>query len=226
MLRKMVATLALAGLLLSPSMPVQGQSVDLYWWIFVDSVKPRPQIADSEMGTLLQGHLGNLRRLYHAGKLKIGGPMRDPEGVHAGCALLTVKSRKDVDAAFAQDPFFKRGVMRAHPVPMRSDFGRINAVEAGDPNHLEEDRLVVFSWVKKSGHATRRDAIRNGARVGMVFHGFTTNSDSVREIAFFHGANDAAIKSWLAGDPLVKSGKLRASIYPQFVSEGAFSKRP
>jgi hypothetical protein len=202
--------------------------MERFYWIFIERTKKQVTLTETQSQEMMKGHLGNFGRLFDLGKLRVAGPMRDPQQTRRGIVLLTVKAPDEIDESFKPDPFFQQGIFSAYSVPMRLDFGDILKVTDENRNSIEENRLVVLERnpEAKGARWEDRDAIRDGAAAGLAFHAKATSNNSVREIAIFRGTNDRAIEAWLAGDPLVRSRALKATIYPQFLGKGVLPENP
>jgi hypothetical protein len=215
---------ALSGVQISPA-----PSMERFWWVFIERTKVEAKLSEEESKQMMQAHLGNFDRLHKLNKLQLAGPLRDPLKTRRGIVLLTVKTRKEVDESFKPDPFFQRGIFAGQVIPMRADFGEILRNTGPDANDIEENRLVVFERAADSkdvrGHAGR-DPIRDGAAAGLAFHAKSTSDNSVQEIAIFKGKNDSGIEAWLATDPLLKSGALKATVYTQWLGKGCLPEDP
>ncbi len=212
--------------------PGGGKAQERSWWVFIEHTKVQAMLSQAESEEMMKAHLGNSRRLYDLKRLTVAGPMRDPGGTRRGIVLLTVKSRRDVDESFKPDPFFQHGIFTAHVVPLKPDFGEVLRVTGADADSIEENRLVVLERLengalpKQPAGTPHRDAIRDGASAGLAFHAVATSGDAVREIALFRGTDDKKIQAWLDGDPWVKSGRWKATVYPQWLARNCLPQNP
>ena len=189
-----------------------------FWFVFLDRTHADVKLSNDQNDADMKIHLGNFSRLYDLGKLAMAGPIDDPKKDRAGTVILTVRNRKEVVQSFSPDQFVKLGIFKVDATKMRTDFGRLGRLTAEDRNKIEEARLVI--WEGSTKAAASKEWLKVGRSTGLGFHAIAGSSGTIKAMAFFQGKDDVAIKNWIAMDPLVISGKLTATIYPQWLSHG------
>jgi len=197
---------------------------DKVWWIFLERTKTPLVVPKEEADHMQESHIGNFKRLFGLKKLLCAGPLQDaPGGNKRGIVVLTVGSLKAVKDCFLPDPYVQGNILNAHAIPMEVKFGRFELVKA-DPNGIEENRLVVFTashpLTREAGDTHWSYVCDTGPNNRLSFAASSTKDDEIVQVALFRGTNDAELQAWLDADPIVKSGVLRATIYPQWLAKG------
>lgn len=78
-----------------------------YWFVMLLKGPNRDQ--DSVTAAKIQqGHMANINRLYHAGKLKVAGPFGD-DGNWLGIFIFDSPSKEDVEKDLKTDPAIESG---------------------------------------------------------------------------------------------------------------------
>jgi len=218
--------LGLASLLIfSASAHLRAMEPKDVWWVFLEEPKIEVKASKEESAKMFEGHIGNFKRLGKLGKLEIAGPVADPQKAIDGIVVLTVNSVSEVHESFLRDPFVQHKMLVVRAVPMKHDFGRFTPVQVEGKVTMEEDRLVLLESDAPLPRE-KTDRIREGVKAGLVYHATGTGDDRIREVAMFKGADDKGIEAWIASDPWVKSGILRARVMPQYLVKGTLPDKP
>lgn len=192
------------------------------WWVFLERTKTPLRVSKEEGDKLQAAHIGNFKRLFKLKRLIAAGPLDDiPGGTKRGIVVLTVASRKDVQDCFIPDPYVQANVFNVHAIELSVKLGRFE-LEKMDPNGIEENRLVVFtaaySLSKEASEAHWKYLSGLGGLSRPSFGAGANEEDDIRGVALFRGKAD--LQPILDDDPIIKSGVLKATIYPQWLAKG------
>jgi len=78
-----------------------------YWFVMLTKGNNRTQ--DSATAAKIQeGHMANINRLYHAGKLKVAGPFGD-DGNWLGIFIFDCETKEEVEKLLITDPAIAAG---------------------------------------------------------------------------------------------------------------------
>ncbi len=82
-------------------------NIQQYWFVML--LKGKNQAHDSAAAAkLMEGHLANINRLYHEGKLKVAGPFGD-DGEWRGIFIFDCPTKKEVEDLLNSDPAIAAG---------------------------------------------------------------------------------------------------------------------
>src|SRR5689334_22686508 len=98
-----MAFLAAVFLLAASAAPPDG-----LWWVFLDKGPHRDQKPGPVLEQMQKDHLGNLERLWKAGRAPMAGPLGD-DGRIRGIVIVRASSKEDLLAQFEPDPHVKAG---------------------------------------------------------------------------------------------------------------------
>ena len=71
-----------------------------YSFVFLNSRSDKPELPKEELDRLMQGHMGNIRRLAEEGKLIVAGPFENGGGIF----ILNTTSLDEANAWISTDP--------------------------------------------------------------------------------------------------------------------------
>ncbi len=84
----------------------------VYYFVFLNAVKDRPQIDSVTAMEIQKGHIANLERMYYEGKSKLAGPFMDG-GELRGIVILDVASEEEAKMEMSKDPAIINGRLEA-----------------------------------------------------------------------------------------------------------------
>lgn len=214
----------LASIFISTVMPITSEPENKpTWLIFLVTGDNPPKASEEEIQKYQVAHIDNFKRLFGEGKLLTAGPMKDQTNMKRGITIFCVKTKDEALAGFAPDPYVQKGFMKTEPISLKPQFGRINTKNI-DPNGIVENRIAIFeaaSPTAKIDPSAESEYLKaTEAKVELAFFANAGESKTIRAIALFRGKDDATITSWLNNDPAVKSGALKYTLMPQWLSKG------
>ena len=217
--------IGLAAVALSIGFAGQWPSPSKVWWVFLERTKAPLNVSKEQGDKMQEGHIGNFKRLFGLHKLVSAGPLKDvPGGTKRGIVVLTVGDLKAVKHCFLPDPYVQAGVFDLHAIPMDVQFGRFQTDDIS-PDGIEENRLVVFTSAHTLSHEASMThweyVCGTGPSRHMKFAASSAGKDDIRGVMVVQGTDDAGLQAWLDGDVVVKSGVLKATIYPQWLAKGS-----
>jgi len=198
------------------------------WFVFLVTGDNPPKANQEEIAEYQKAHLNNFKRLFGEGKLLTAGPLQDKAKIKRGIVVFSVKTKAEVIEGFKPDPYIQKGFMKVEAFPLSVEFGRLNTA-AINPNAIVENRIVVFEAGDPKSEPAKPTNLnhqhlaylrQSGPKAGLSFYASLADAGSVRAVALFKGKDDAPILEWLKAAPLVRSGQLRFSVMPQWLSDG------
>ena len=87
-----------------------------WFWVLLLKDGPRDDFEDAEAAALQAAHLRHIFTLRKRGQLTLVGPVREARPLR-GIAVLTVETREEAEALFANDPWILAGGMTAEIRP-------------------------------------------------------------------------------------------------------------
>ena len=223
-----LALSCLAGscLAVEQSLPGPAKAGEMYW-IFLNkgksTVARTPEVAQK----MQQEHVGNLGKLYEAGKLLMAGPLGD-NGFIRGTVLLALQTPAELKEGFSTDPLVQGDYLAVEAYRCRPDQPKL-----GKPTEPFEFAKYTLVMLKKGieyqapadnapgGLAAVLPSVkqmRERSEVGFsarVFEG----GDLVG-LAILRMNDLAAARALLDADPEIKAGRLKAELHPQLSGKG------
>jgi uncharacterized protein YciI len=204
-----------------------------YWWINLVSGDNKTALSQEDGMRMQQEHIGNLERMGKEGKCLAAGPFGDGTRLR-GIAVMTVKSRADVDAEFKSDPFVKNGYLKVEAAQwytFKNSFGK-----AEEPFKLGKYRLVFFNKGPKytDENTPEKQAAINGHLAHLIQarkEGLLALAGPLRDagdrmgVMVFRTDDDARVRAFVDADPLVKSGQGVPEAHPLFLGKGVLDPR-
>jgi uncharacterized protein len=211
-----------------PAAPGAAPVLEDYWWMFFAPGENQTPLEKAEAEKMQAGHLANMDRLFAQKKLVMAGPLgRNPKW--RGVVVLTLKSREEVLAAFADDPFVKAGRLKVEAYRWRTlkgSFGR-----PAEPQKMGRYHLVALKkgpkFTDAESEALTRDqqahlkhifAMRDAG--DLLLAGPFQDAGDLRGIFVFKNLDEKRIEALIAADPHIISGRMVAERLPFFTAEG------
>jgi len=193
---------------------------------FLVTGKNPPKASSEEISKYQNEHIANFKRLFDADKLTTAGPMADPEKKKRGIVVLSVAKKEEIHSLFLPDPYVSKGFMELEVYPIKVEHGKLNT-SGIEPKGVMENRIVLLMRSSEDLRISDADhkmhvahAKRQPGESGLAFYASIHESKSLMGVALFRGVNEKAIDAWLAEDPLVKTGLIKAIRMPQWLSKG------
>jgi uncharacterized protein YciI len=220
-----LAAVTLAGLAYLSGTDLVLKPAPTFFGFLVTGKNP-PKASSEEIAKYQGEHIANFKRLFDADKLTTAGPMADPEKKKRGIVVLSVSKKEEIPPLFISDPYVSKGFMDLEVYPIKIEFGKLNT-SGIEPKGIMENRIVLISRSNDDLRISEPDrkahlahAKQQPKESGLAFYATILESKSLMGVALFRGVNDQAIDAWLAEDPLVKTGLIKAIRMPQWLSKG------
>lgn len=177
------------------------------------------------VATMMEGHLGNMKKQAALDRLLVAGPLQDPGKERRGITVVAAHDLDEVKSFFRDDPFVKLGSMTVAAFPWKVDRARFTSQV--DPNALAPYRLVLLKRGKgmrpendamAREHRAALDALTESMKPGVW--GEISHLDKVREVAIVTGDDTQKVLDAFANDPLVKAAILEVEVIPLWMSKG------
>ena len=223
-----LGSIASLVVLVAQAAEIQGAAPSKVWWVFLERTKTPLTVSNEEGEKLQAAHIGNFKRLFGLKRLVGAGPLQDvPGGTKRGIVVLTVADLKAVQHCFLPDPYVQGHIFDVHAIPMDVLYGRFEVTNI-DSEGIEENRLVVFtSSFPVSSEATNAHwnyVTSAGGSLKLRFAAASAGKDPVQGVAIFKSVDDSALQAWLDQDIVVKSGVLKATVFPQWLGKGSLAR--
>ncbi|MCX6359553.1 MAG: hypothetical protein NT029_07105 [Armatimonadetes bacterium] len=167
-------------------------------------------------------HIGNFRKRYAEGVLKLAGPLSDPDRKARGIVVLDIASADDVARHFVEDPYIQHRVMK--PVAIE---GEMAAMALGTPEETGIDQHSIAIFTAAPGKE-RRKADPSGYlklpaadRPAVAFR--ATKPGAVRQILIFREKELDQVRAIVEADPAVQRGDLKAAVWSQWLGKGSLA---
>ncbi len=175
--------------------------------------------------TMMEGHLGNMKKQAALDHLLVAGPLQDPGKERRGITVVVANDLGELKSYFKDDPFVKLGSMTVAAYPWKVD--RTRFTSKVDPNALAPYRLVLLRRGKGMRpeteamgreHRAALDGLTESMKPGVW--GEISHLDKVREVAIVTGDDSQKVLDAFANDPLVKAAILEVEVVPLWMSKG------
>jgi uncharacterized protein YciI len=188
--------------------------------------------------SLQAGHLANIRRMWELGKLVAAGPFADG-GDLRGVLVFRADSIGEARALAAADPAIAAGrlVLDLWDWYAPAGIGDPYRERAARPGHRDSMVTVVFAFLDAragSGPGGEAEVARDqAAHVRRIFAGLADGTllsagplagagERRGVLVFAPGIDLDGARAWAAGDPHVRSGRLRLEPLRWWVADGVF----
>jgi uncharacterized protein YciI len=189
-----------------------------YFFVFLDTNPHRPTIDKDSMKRLQAGHLENMNRLYHEGKLVVSGPFAD--SIAGGVFILKSESMETLTQMLATDPAInaQRYALEIFPLTIRN--GSICTAPAeNDMAMYPFARLAINNNISKEQRALHEQYYHDLKRSKQIL--FQGNlGDSVSIVIFAQNDKLDSTRALVMSDPAVSD--MRPSVRPWWNARGVF----
>ena len=217
--------------------PLKGQKQDLPeaqmgigQLVFLVSPTKAPSLDEKTVAGLQRAHLKRLEELWSSRKALVVGPLQDA-GPRRGIVLLDVKTPEEAAEIMAEDPLVKAGMLRTETFSwflgknyvLKGDkfmdlkqfwFGLLERPE--NPPPFSDDELKTM----QEGHMA--NITKMATERSLLIAGPIGGNGPQRGVFVFKGMKRDDIDDLTRNDPLIKSGRLKLTLFKWFAPKGSF----
>jgi uncharacterized protein YciI len=202
-----------------------------YHWVFLVRGANHPTLSDAERETMQKGHIANLERLGREGKGLMAGPLGD-NGRIRGIAVLDVKSEDEARREFSEDPYVKSGIINLEIHKWFTAKDRMK--KPNQPVKMKPHILCILkkgpAWTAETTPETAKIQeghmanIRHMAELGdLALAGPLAGAEELRGIFVFRIDSEEKVKTLVAEDPAIKTGRLALELHPLYLADGVLA---
>lgn len=198
--------------------------------VFLREIKAEDGMSEAKQQELLMGHIAFLKGLWEKGTALMVGPMAE-EGPIAGLVVLDVEKAEDAIKIMEDDPFVKAKRLKvdsqgwyfaknyAVKAPDFMDhkqywFGLLERPEGLTPLSKEDGEKM------QAGHMA--NIVKMAENKSLLLAGPMAGNTALRGIFIFDAMEKAEIDKLVEGDPLIKAGRLKLTLYKWIAPKGSF----